>query len=96
MVAKRRACPTSEHVHGEDQRRQRHEGHEAELPVDREHRDHDADQGHHVGDRGDRARGEELADAVDVVREARDDAADRRAIEVRDPKLLHVREDRGA
>ena len=49
-----------------------------------------------VAHRVERARGEELADRVDVVRRARDEAADRRPVVVAEAQALEEAEDRAA
>jgi hypothetical protein len=68
-------------VHQDHQERQRGEGDQGQLPVEREHDDRDADHADRVGHQGDHARREHLVDALDVVGHPGQEAPDRHAVE---------------
>ncbi len=72
---------------------QRQEGHDRQAPVEGQHHRDDADEREEVADRVERARREELAQGVDVVRRARHEPPHRRAIVVAQSKLLEELED---
>ena len=80
-----------------EQQRQRRERHQRRAATSMRQHDHDDDDGlHGVGDHRDRALREHLVEALDVVRHARHQAADRDAVEERRALREHVIEDRDA
>jgi len=90
VFAERVAHPPPRPVDAEGDRGDRREGEQRHAPVERHHHRDDDGEAEEIAERVERAGREHLADRVHVVRHARDEPADRRAIE--EPEAAGVQE----
>ena len=89
-VRKAALRPAGEGGGGEEHRRDDQVAGQRELPLEQEHRDHDADQAEHRAQQLGDALADELIDRVDIIGGAADQVADRAAVEESQREMLEL------
>ena len=95
-LAEAPAHAAAQRQRGDDDEGQHGKGHAHELGIEAHHRHEDPEQEEYVAHERHEPRGEQLVQDVDVVRDARHDAADRVTVEVRHRQPLQMAEERHA